>query len=329
MGGKERANEQSFGEFSRHWFDQYVVSNNKYSERKAKRYILSNSLLPFFGKIPLGEITTQHVERYKAVQLKSGVGSTTINNRLTVLSKCLLTAHDWLELKATPPKIKKLKCSPVETDYLSPEESGLLLSQAQGILREMLLATLRTGMRQGELKGLQWEAINWDNRTLVVRYSWNDELKCLESPKSNRERIIPLNAEVYEFLSKRKQSSGFVFLDADGAPFSEKRLNPRLAALCEKAGLRRITWHVLRHTFATHLSSSGIALNTVQMLLGHATITTTMRYAHVPPSALREAVDLFDTGRVALSAFGQPVGNAKAYIQAAQFLESNLAPNNP
>lgn len=308
---------QPFEEFARHWFNEYVVSNNKYSERKAKRYILSNSLVPFFGKMRVDQITTQHVEQFKAAQRSIGISSKTINNRLTVLSKCLLTAYEWLELETRPPRIRKLKCAPAKTDYLTPAESERLLAHADGTLCEMLLTTLRTGIRQGELKALQWEAINWETRTLAVRHSWNDELKALEAPKNNRERIIPLNDEVYAILSRRRRDHGFVFLDADGKPFSEKRLNPRLAKLCEAAGLRRITWHVLRHTFATHLTTRGTAPNAVQALLGHATITTTMRYAHVPSSALREAIDLLGAKPVHSTGFGQPAGNAASWAQAA------------
>jgi integrase len=305
--GNETKNTQKrllFADFARTWFDGYVLSNNKYSERKAKQYILAASLVPFFGKTPVGQITTQQVEQFKAAQITSGIANKTINNRLTVLNKCLQTAHEWLALGTASPKVKKLKCPPVMTDYLLPEESELLLSHADGIMREMLLTTLRTGIRQGELRGLQWQSINWENGTLAVRHSWNDELQELEAPKNNRERIIPLNPEIYTMLSKKKKSSGFVFLDADGTPFSEKRLNPRLAALCKRVGLRRITWHVLRHTFATHLTMAGVALNTVQNLLGHSTITTTMRYAHVPPSALREAVDLLGAKRAPSRSLG-------------------------
>jgi len=330
ISGKTQADpqEQSFEQFTRKWFDEYVVPNNKYSERKSKRHILSASLIPFFGKIPVGQITTQHVERYKARQIKAGVSNKTINNRLAVLNKCLVTAYDWLKIEVAPPKIKKLKCPPVKTDYLSQEESALLLSHADGILYEMLLTTLRTGMRQGELKGLQWQSINWQNRTLAVRYSWNDEMKALEAPKNNRERVIPLNHEVYEILSKRKKETGFVFLDTDGKPFSEKRLNPRLAAVCEKTGLRRITWHVLRHTFATHLMMMGVAPNTVQTLLGHATITTTMRYAHVPPSALSEAVSLLSSKPASMGNFGQPVVNQRMRLPSGAVpLESLVLEN--
>jgi site-specific recombinase XerD len=73
--------------------------------------------------------------------------------------------------------------------------------------------------------------------------------------------------------------------------------------------LRRITWHVLRHTFASHLAMAGVPLNTVQALLGHSTITMTMRYAHVAPSTLRAAIDMLNPKRMLNADFGQPVGN--------------------
>ena len=63
---------------------------------------------------------------------------------------------------------------------------------------------------------------------------------------------------------------------------------------CRRAGLRQIGWHVLRHTFASHLVMKGAPLKAVQELLGHATIEMTMRYAHLSPSVRRDAVKLLD-----------------------------------
>ena len=88
--------DQVFGQFAWQWFDQYVVPNNKPSEQKTKKYILSASLVPFFGKMRLGKITTHDIERYKAHALKENVSRKTINNRLTVFRKCMTTAYDWL-----------------------------------------------------------------------------------------------------------------------------------------------------------------------------------------------------------------------------------------
>jgi integrase len=163
-------------------------------------------------------------------------------------------------------------------------------------------------MRQGEIKGLQWQSIDWQNRSITVRHSFCDVRKALDTPKSNRERHIPLDVDVAELLHKRKKSTGYVFLDGH-KPFNSPRLNLRLAKACQKAGLRRITWHVLRHTFATRLATLGIPLHTVQALLGHSSIATTMRYAHVAPSTLRTAIDMLNPKTAVQADFGQPAGN--------------------
>lgn len=285
--------DQLFEEFAWQWFEDYVVANNKFSEQRAKQSMLRLTLIPFFGRLRVTDITTHHMEQYKAQQVKEGVSNKTIRNRLTVLHKCLSCAYEWLKLEGSPPRAKWPKCPPPESDYLSSEECKLLLSHAEGIVHEMILTTLRTGMRQGEIKGLQWPCINWDNRMVIIRHSYCDIRKTLDTPKNDKERCIPLDTDVAELLYRRKKEEGFVFMDRD-KPFNSPRLNLRLAKVCQKAGLRKLTWHDLRHTFATHLAMRGVPLNTVQALLGHASITTTMRYAHVAPSTLRIAIEMLN-----------------------------------
>ena len=317
--------DQSFVNFAWKWFEDYVIPNNKYSEQRAKKSMLERSIIPFFGNLPVSKISAHHIEQYKALQVKAGVSNKTIRNRLTVLYKCLSSAHEWLKLSTPLPKVKWPKCPPPKTDYLSPEECELLLAHANGTVFEMVLIALRTGMRQGELKGLQWSSINWQNRSVVVRHSFCDIRQMLDTPKSNRERHIPLDADVYEILYKRKKSTGYVFMDSDNnKPFNSPRLNLRLAKVCEKAGMRKITWHILRHTFASHLAMRGVPLNAIQTLLGHSSIATTMRYAHVAPSTLRTAIEMLNPKTAVNANFGQPVGNQ--WIQA-HFKEMNSSVN--
>lgn len=297
---------QSFETFAKRWFEEYVVSNNKLSEQRSKDYILRASLIPFFGRMPIAEITSRHIEQYKAQTAREGVTNKTINNRLTVLKKCIVTAYEWLGLDGMSPKITWLKTAPPRTDYLTQEECKQLLAVTDGVVREMLLTALRTGMRQGELKGLQWPSIDWQTRILTVRHSKSDYADALGSPKSNRERYIPMHDDLVELLSKRKVQTGYVFLNERGQPFDHPKLKLRLANACKRAGLRSVGWHTLRHTFASHLVMRGVPLSAVQALLGHSTITMTMRYAHLAPSTLRASIGLLGTND---QMFGQPVGN--------------------
>ena len=317
---KQADQEQYLKEFAWKWFNTYVKPNNKASEISRKKYTLLSNLLPFFGETQINKITTLQIEEYKAEKISKGLKPKTINNHLTVLSSCLRAAEDWFDLPKIP-KIKKLKIPPLQFDFLSFEDADLLLSHLEGIWREIVLTALKTGLRVGELRGLDWSDINWNNQTLTVKHSWCDYQNGLVAPKSNKTRQIPLINELCETLSQRKQKNGFVFLNQNRQIFSGKELNRVIEYACEKAGIRIITCHRLRHTYASHLVMRGAPLKAIQELLGHANIQTTMRYAHLAPSSLREAVSLLDTKKEELQNFGQYMGNAKQQVSDVVSME--------
>lgn len=301
--------QMTFGQFTERWYDEYVVPNNKMQEARMKKYRLRSSLIPAFGKLPIEKIASYDIERYKAAMLKTGVSKKTINNNLAVLGACLRKAYEWLQLQGQPPKVPLFKCPPPPIKYLSPDECQLLLSHAEGTTYEMILTALRTGMRQGEIRGLQWSSIDWESGMLMVRHSLNDRTHELETPKSHKERRIPIDIDVLEILHQRKRPTGYVFLDPKERPFDSKRLLKCLEIVREKAKMRPFTWHALRHTFASHLTMKGASLASVQALLGHSTINMTMRYAHVAESSLRDSIALLNPKTAIDRRFGQPVGN--------------------
>jgi len=308
----------TFKEFAWQWLEDYVKPNNKYSEQIAKKYVLSASLIPAFGHLRIEQIGAREIERYKGQQVKEGFTNKTIRNRLTILNKCLVIAYEWLELEGSPPKIKWPKCISPEIDYLAPQECELVLSHADGVLHEMILLALRNGMRQGEIKGLQWSSIDWLNRSVAVRHSRDDYRKVLVPPKNNRTRHIPLDTDLYAILYRRKEDTGYVFLAKDGAPFNNDRLNDAIRKLCKRSGLRKIGWHTLRHTFASHLAMRGVPLPAIKELMGHSSIATTMRYAHVAPSTLRSAIEMLNPKGFVDATFGQPVVNQWQELQKSE-----------
>jgi len=335
LGMRPQSAEHTFAQFSNTWFEQYVVTNNKPSEQVTKKYALSGSLIPFFGAMPIGQISGHDIERYKTAEIRRGVSRKTVNNRLTILRKCLHTAYEWLSLPGAPPKFVWLKCPPPRTDYLTPDECAVLLRHSDGIVREMILTAIRTGMRLGEIVGLQWSSIDWLNETIAVDHSYSKHIKTLGSPKGNRVRHIPMDLDVFEVLAARKRETGFVFHDELGRPLTHKWLSSALAQVCQRGGLRRTKWHTLRHTFASHLAMNGVPLNAVQTLLGHTSIATTMRYAHVAPSTLREAIKLVNPRTADVAKRGQPAGNLwlERQLQLRQIEDvivekpTNYAPN--
>lgn len=303
---KRQKQSKSFREFALYWLDTYVKVHNKPSEIKRKIGTLK-MLIAHFGNTPISEITTLQVEQYKSARARKSLANRTVNNELSVLSTCLNHAKEWLEL-ADIPKVRFLKTPPSRFDFLEESESSLLLGGMDGRWKNVTLVALKTGLRLGELRGLRWSDINFNNKTLIVRHAWCDVKGVLLSPKSNRERCLPLSEEVYQFFLHNRRKDGFVFGLVKETPFDGKRYRLALTKGCRAVGLRRVTPHVLRHTFASHLATRGASLGAIQYLLGHADIETTMRYAHLSPSTMRNTIEMLDSS-ITRGSVGQPAGN--------------------
>ena len=295
---------QTFEEFSKKWFETYVINNNKPSEQRQKKYILRLHLNPIFGKVPLNQIPIQLIEQYKSIKIKSGLAGKTINNHLAILAKCLNTALEWEIIDKTP-RIKKLKIPPYESEFLSHEECEHLLSHAEGVWYEMIFLGIKTGLRLGEITGLDWSSLNFKDRILTVKQALVRNM--IVSPKSNKIRHVPMTNELCELFSKRKQNKGYVFTDENGDFLKAERCRRNMHFICKKADIKNIKWHTLRHTFASHLIQLGAHQIEVQRLLGHSDIQTTMRYAHLAPSSLRKAIDLLEPKEENIN-FGQYMG---------------------
>lgn len=289
---KKKVETINFNDFSKQWFNVYVQSNNKKSEIIQKESILRNHLKPFFGRKELIQINSLDIEKYKSDKIKDGLKNKTINNQLTVLAKCLKIAEEWGLLEKIP-KIKKLKVQPQKFDFLTEEECKLLLDNSDGIFKEMIFFAIKTGLRFGELIAIDWNDVNLSEQLLTVRRSI--VLGEMGSTKSNKIRYIPLTNEICQTLIQRVKKSGYVFSDKLGGHLKQHRCCDNLYSLCKRIGLRKIGWHTFRHTFASHLVQNGVSIKAVQELLGHSDIVTTMRYSHLGPSTLREAVKTLES----------------------------------
>lgn len=278
----------TFKEFSEKWFTVYVKTNNKYSEVLNKESVLRAHLNPFFGSKPLDKISNLDIENYKVKKLQSGQANKSVNNHLIVLNKCLNTAQDWGVIKNTP-NIKLLKVQPQKFDFLSTEECRLLLDNCDGLLKEMVLFALKTGLRFGELIALEWSDIDFKSNLATIQKSI--VRGHLGSPKSNKIRYVPLLRDVSEMIGSRSKKHGLIFSKDNNEPLGSMLCLRWLHRACKKAGLRKIGWHTLRHTFASHLAQNGVSIVLIKELLGHADIKTTLRYSHLTSSAIKGAIE--------------------------------------
>jgi integrase len=163
----------------------------------------------------------------------------------------------------------------------------------------LVLVGTDAGLRQGEMVALQWGDVDLVSGMITVRRSsWRG---MIDSPKSGRDRKIPLTERLRAALKALRHLRGdLVFCQEDGSPFTASVVQCGIWRIAKRAGLRPFGSHVLRHTFCSHLAMRGAAPKAVQELAGHSTLTMTLRYMHLAPSALREAIGLLN--------FGHPVG---------------------
>ncbi len=191
------------------------------------------------------------------------------------------------------PQVKWLKTPKPEFDFLDFKEADRLLAAADEEWRPMLMTALKAGMRVGELLALRWEDIDLEAGRIVVRRAVARGI--VGTPKNGLSRELPLSEDLRRALKAHRHLRGeLVFCDQDGKQLTRGEAKWPLWRACKRAGLRRICWLVLRHTFACHLVMRRAPLKAVQELLGHATIEMTMRYAHLSPDMRRDVVRLLD-----------------------------------
>ena len=295
-----------FTKFAAFFIDTYATTNNRPSTVREKRRALRRGMLDLFGHLRLDQIGSRQIEAYKARRKQDGVGNKTINEELAILRKILTYAEEIGELKTPPPKIRRLKVQRPGFDFLDFEEACRLEEAARHApepWRAMIPTALWTGLRLGELRALQWDHVDLVAARLHVRHAADDQ-DVLHPPKSGQPRIVDLPRKAVAVLREHKHLRGpFVFCRDDGAMLHGRECESKskqakhdgpLAKVCRKAGLRRVGWHSLRHTYASHLMMRGAKPVEVQELLGHASLTMTMRYAHLSPSARRAAAELLD-----------------------------------
>ena len=293
--GKKEVKEKvipTLGAFADEFVETYAVTNNKPSEVAAKRSALRKHLVPMFGKRKLDEIKVRQVEQFKSAKLKEGLAPKTVNNFLSVLHRLLVVAREW-DLISEVPAIKWLKVPTPEFDFLDFEEAERLVRGADGEWGAMITLALKTGMRMGELRALRWDDVDLVAGKLVVRKSaWK---QIVGTPKNGRTRELPLSQKALQVMKAHRHMRGDqVFCNPDGSMYTKEQCKHPLWRACKRAGLRRIGWHVLRHTFASHLVMRGAPVKAVQELMGHSTMEMTMRYSHLSPDVRRDAVGLLD-----------------------------------
>lgn len=306
--------QRTLGQFVDREYRQWAVANKKRGENDIKRV---EQVFKRFLDVPLSEITTWNLEKWRAARLKD-MQKATVQRDLAELRAVLNRAVDWGFLQESPMrKFRMLKFDNARVRFLTAAEAKRLnealanrdrriivgrasanawraergyelhpdLSNAKfgDYLTPMVRLSLHTGLRKGELFALNWASIDIDLRLLTVR---------AKTAKADMRREIPLNDDAMEILknwrAQTKQEVGLVFPSPLGGMFDN--VQKSWAAALKEAKIEGFVWHDLRHTFASNLVMKGKDLNSVRELLGHKDIKMTLRYAHLAPGHKADVV---------------------------------------
>jgi integrase len=277
----------------------YACQSRFSSGRKAgsKASILNHHLLPVFGRMRLDGISAKDVEHMKAGLLDRGRSRKRVNNIINVLSKILKYAEE-LEVIDRIPRMKMLKVAPQKFDFLTFEEFERLVSAAtvEPDWHAAVIVAGEAGLRLGEVLALEWGDIDLKAGLLtVMRTDWRGQVG---APKSGKARKVPLTARAMAALRSIRHLKGkLVFCWEDGSPWTFTTMRAGLKRQQKRAGIRITGWHVLRHTFCSHLAMRGAVPKAIQDLAGHQSVAVTNRYMHLGPGELRNAIALLETGR--------------------------------
>ena len=290
-------------------YSRYIGIYNKY---------IKDSTL---GRVKLGDLKTTHLQRYYQILLDKGVSPSTIGQINTKLKTCLTEGERQGYIEKNYCKLVVLP--KVEKDdkihVLAKEQQDQFIKAIENHEMGMLfIVALSTGLRLGELQALHWKDINFNTHEITVNKTLQkipvyDKDKVIkyeiveQQPKTiNSIRTVPVPSKVIDRLKDHQQqqqelfsrvgvSSEYVLCDPLGVPYESKRPTRTLQRILKQLNLPVIKFHDLRHTYATRLFEKGVPPKTVQTLLGHADIDTTMNiYTHVMKDQKVQAVNCID-----------------------------------
>jgi len=310
----------TFDEFFEDFYKKHRESKALVPELPLYKYwvkpIIGHKKFSEIGEIDMAAIKREALKERKIRKKVNGVVETVVKpgKSLRTVEYCYSVVRMVFNMAAThgiysgnqpiTKAVKKnIKYDNRKTRYLTPDEAERLLAALavrSKQTHDMAVLALYCGLRAGEVCGLDWSDVDLSNKMLTMR-----------DTKSSKTRTVPMPDQVQEMFKGQKAGKGNVpvFVGADGGRLAKvSKTFPRTVAdLGFNEGVtdrrQKVTFHTLRHTYASWLVQAGAPLLTVQKLLGHSTIRMTERYSHLAPDNLRQAADILSSmGTVEASA---------------------------
>lgn len=297
------AGKLTFAEAAEDWLTNHAEARKAPRSVATDRQMLRDNLLPRFGKMMLAKVTPDQVDRLIQELRKTGIKDNTINKNLQLL-RAIFNFHMKRRRVQYNPVVPVglLKIQIPSVVFWTQNETLQFLNYAEkkyaGTGREviafMVKFALNTGMRMGEIVALSWHDVDMDNRLITVRRSYDSFQRCIrESTKGRKIRHVPINSAIYDDLARMRESRRHeLVFTINGSVIDRSNLTHDFQRDAVEAGVRKIRFHDLRHTYASHFMMNGGDIYHLKEILGHSDMLMTQRYAHL---SRRFLVDKADT----------------------------------
>ena len=299
------------GEWMEVWFHDYAKIKVRPSSHQTYQGYIHNHIRPNIGEIPLEKLTsldlqkfykklltTGRVDRVEAKGQPKGLSAKTVRNIHQILSSALKLAQEQRLILTNPgdgcalPRVEHQEMKTLTTVQLA---SFFREARESGVF-ELYYLELATGLRRGELLGLKWEDIDLERGDLRVRRQVsriNGEVVEAPLKTKNAYRTLPMAEDTVSVLREQRKKVGnspWAFPSPNGGPISPDSVLHMLHRVLKRAGLPKVRFHDLRHTFATLALQNGVDVKTVSGMLGHFSAGFTLdTYAHITSAAQRQA----------------------------------------
>lgn len=305
------AQELDLAHWLEYWMDSIVRPNRAETTVYAYQKIIDNHIDPALGTVPLKRLTPKMVqEYYTETQRANGLSSNTMRRHHDLLSSALRSAVRQDVIPASPmERVEPPRVRTTESYFYNNQELKLLYQKIEGNILELAVKLAGSlGMRREEICGLKWENVDLQRHLVLIREArtaYGATIVQKETKNRSTVRTLYLPDEVYLLLEQEQarqqqerclQSPTYnptdhVILDAKGVPYSPNALSLAFTRFVKKNDLPRLTFHGLRHTFATIASCQGASLFDIGKALGHSTPATTGRiYTHLVDRTHEELV---------------------------------------
>ena len=286
----------TFGAFYERWFAS--KHNLKPASRVSYECAFRLHVLPFFADRYQGDITPLEVQAWIDDLAASGMKPATVSRCFRYFRACMKQAEAWNLIDRSPTmKINLPRNDNGELDFLEPTDVPRLLDAARQPERSLFAVLAMSGLRLGEALALRWRDIDYEMRAIKVTRSWSYFGGFHEPKTPTSRRAVPLLDALADNLRDYYHSKGHPELDDllftfDGEkPLDPANVRKRFFEALNVAGLKRVTPHSLRHSYASMMLSYGASVKALQNALGHASATMTLNtYSHLVASDIDNAV---------------------------------------